>query len=549
MATSLLEDQDKYSSILLRITRYAGLFMPLLVIAYGVLAAYDITPRSPIFSTQAFIISSLLFVIVGVAQFVQGYKNIVTLASYMVVYHALGAAYLIWVSGFGSPLVACWLVLAIVSELYFGKKALWNSVAALFATALFAYAALEDLSLQTFVAYMSYALIIAATSFLVSRLRSVQIMEHDDLRRTREKEELHYGQLMTLINSISESIISISSRGTIRVYNSAALNLIDTNQSLAGKSVDDVFNLYDQKGEPVKLTDLLVDVSRLIERDDLSHRFPDGEEIRLSISAAPIKQAFSSQFITNEGYLFIFRDITKSKSLEEERDEFISVISHELRTPITIVEGTLSNAALMLKRDAKPSDFHKIIDDAHEQILFLASMVNDLGTLSRAERGVGDQPEDINVSELLHDLFRQYQPRAAKDGLTLNLDAAAHLGTVHTSRLYLEEILQNFITNAIKYTKKGTVTITATRTKEGVHFTVKDTGIGISKSDLKHVFEKFYRSEDYRTRETSGTGLGLYVVNKLARKLHVHIEVTSRINHGSTFSFTLADMTRKGRSA
>jgi signal transduction histidine kinase len=284
---------------------------------------------------------------------------------------------------------------------------------------------------------------------------------------------------------------------------------------------------------------LLQKVSRLTERDDLLHKFADGEDIRLSISVAPIKQAFSSQYITNEGYLFIFRDITKAKSLEEERDEFISVISHELRTPITIVEGTLSNAQLFISRGANTTDIQKYIHDAHEQILFLASMVNDLGTLSRAERGVGNTAEEIDVDELMHELYARYEPRAKEAALAFDLDISAKIGKVTTSRLYLEEVLQNFITNAIKYTKEGSVTIEAKKTKGGVYFAVKDTGIGISKSDLKHISQKFWRSEDYRTRETSGTGLGLYVVQKLAKKLNIKIEISSRLNHGSIFSFTL----------
>ena len=83
------------------------------------------------------------------------------------------------------------------------------------------------------------------------------------------------------------------------------------------------------------------------------------------------------------------------------------------------------------------------------------------------------------------------------------------------------------------------MTLHIRKTDKGILFAVKDTGIGISKTDQKRIFEKFYRSEDYRTRETSGTGLGLYVVQKLAHKLGVTVEVKSRLNHGSTFSFVL----------
>jgi signal transduction histidine kinase len=541
MATSLLTNPDKYGLILLRITQYAGIFMPMFVILYGVAASYGIAPISELFRMEFLVTAAIAYTVIGIGQFVQGYKNNALFVFYISCYHIISAAFLIWISGFNSPITAFWIVIVSISEIFLGKIAMWYSLALLFATALVSFALDKNLSVMALTTSLAYVLVIAVVSIVLSRLRSVETLEYADLKQSREQEEIHKGQLMTLVNSISESILSISSTGTVQVYNSATLGLLDTNESLTGKNIDDIFHTYTQEGEPVKLTSILPDVTRLVEREDLSHRFPDGEEIRLSVSAAPIKQAFSSQFVSNEGYLFIFRDITKSKSLEEERDEFISVISHELRTPITIVEGTLSNAQLFLSRGAKLEDINKSIKDAHDQILFLASMVNDLGTLSRAERGVGNTPEEIDIQELMHELFNRYQPRATEAGLALNLDMNTRVGKAFTSRLYLEEVLQNFITNSIKYTKEGSVTLIVKRTKEGVYFAVKDTGIGISKSDLKHISEKFWRSEDYRTRETSGTGLGLYVVQKLAKKLKIKVDIDSRINHGSTFSFTLHD--------
>ncbi|MEP7205060.1 MAG: ATP-binding protein, partial [Candidatus Saccharibacteria bacterium] len=133
----------------------------------------------------------------------------------------------------------------------------------------------------------------------------------------------------------------------------------------------------------------------------------------------------------------------------------------------------------------------------------------------------------------------EYDKEATDKGLHLNLDIDGSLGHVYTSRLYLEEILQNFITNSLKYTRTGSVTIIVKRKLDLVEFAVKDTGIGVSKSDQSKIFQKFYRSEDYRTRETSGTGLGLYVTAKLAHKIGVKIEFVSRLNHGSKFSFNL----------
>ena len=109
-------------------------------------------------------------------------------------------------------------------------------------------------------------------------------------------------------------------------------------------------------------------------------------------------------------------DIVALVLLEEERDEFISVVSHELRTPITIVEGTLSNLDVMVGQ--KKAIDQKVLADsiktAHDQVLYLARMVNDLSTLSRAERGIADAPEEIDVTELLHALHRKYQKEADK---------------------------------------------------------------------------------------------------------------------------------------
>lgn len=176
---------------------------------------------------------------------------------------------------------------------------------------------------------------------------------------------------------------------------------------------------------------------------------------------------------------------------------------------------------------------------AHDQALYLAKMVNDLSTLSRAERGVAAEGEDIDVKTLLHTLLDEYNKEAIARKLHLNLDIQEPLGTIHVSRLYVQELLQNFITNAIKYTQEGAVTIIGRATKSHVTITVKDTGIGLSRSDQAKIFQKFYRSEDYRTRQTSGTGLGLYVAQKLAHKLGTKIVMTSRLNHGSSFGFTL----------
>jgi signal transduction histidine kinase len=113
---------------------------------------------------------------------------------------------------------------------------------------------------------------------------------------------------------------------------------------------------------------------------------------------------------------------------------------------------------------------------------------------------------------------------------------------LQSSKLYVREILQNFITNAIKYTESGSVTLHAKPVKQGVQFAVSDTGIGISKTDQERVFDKFFRSEDFHTRAQSGTGLGLYVTVKLSRLVHAEIDLESTPGKGSTFTVTVPNL-------
>ena len=348
-------------------------------------------------------------------------------------------------------------------------------------------------------------------------------------------------QILTIVNNLADAVFSIDMKGRIRLFNAAGLNLLDTNSSIEGRRLDEVFTLENEEGSRVDLFDEIKNVKAVTVNDQL--RMRNGEDImRLELTFAPIRSSYSSADPsgTSQGYILIARDVTRVKSLEEERDEFISVVSHELRTPVTVAEGTISNAQLMLERDiSDKQQLERSLEEAHEQVVYLAKMVNDLSTLSRAERGVASEVERIDVSELAHGLFNEYHPEAEKAGLHFNLELSPRLGHVSVSRLYLHELLQNFITNAIKYTRDGSVTLKIHKSRDEVRFEVSDTGIGISKSDQAKVFDKFYRSEDYRTRETNGTGLGLYVTRKLAKKMGTQIELKSRLNHGSSFSFTL----------
>jgi two-component system sensor histidine kinase ResE len=383
-------------------------------------------------------------------------------------------------------------------------------------------------------------LVVALTvfsSYLFVRVIMKSRKNAREIEKAQQSELMQINRLQTLLNSISDPVLTLNRYGRITSQNAAAQAFFDMNQSLIGHAVDRLMQPKDGDGNTILVVDLISQVKTTSVRDDISVDFA-GDIRHLSLQLSRIRSTFGDN--EEYGVVLIIRDITKQKTLEEEKDEFISVTSHELRTPVAIAEGSLSNFLLMMDRHTDEKKLREAAEGAHEQVIYLAKMINDLSTLSRAERGVYDNPEPINVNNLLHELYGRYSSEANAKSLKLDLDIEPNIPEIQTSRLYLEEILQNFITNSIKYTKEGSVTIGAKSQAGGlVRFFVSDTGIGMSKTDLEHIFEKFYRSEDYRTRETSGTGLGLYVVRKLADKLSTKIEVESRLNHGSTFSFVL----------
>lgn len=354
-------------------------------------------------------------------------------------------------------------------------------------------------------------------------------------------DQLDHGRLTSLINSMADAVIAVDERHKVVVYNGAALNILDMNSIRVGTPIHKIFTPVDAENHPVDISDMITAATMPTTNRDLRLGYSDGSFINLYISIAPVHLGYGED--GERGHVLLLRDITREKSLEEERDEFISVVSHELRTPIAISEGNISNAMFIAEKSGDMTAIKKALKEAHNQVLFLADMINDLSTLSRAERGVLKiEPEPVNVHDLVAELASNYTPDAAAKGLKITVDLDAKLELLSSSKLYVREVLQNFITNAIKYTQRGHITIEAKADPQGVRFVVSDTGIGISKSDQAKVFDKFFRSEDYRTRETSGTGLGLYVTAKLARLLGAEITLKSELNHGSQFTILIPNL-------
>jgi len=358
---------------------------------------------------------------------------------------------------------------------------------------------------------------------------------------------LEHERLTSLVNSMADGVLAVNEDTNVVIYNGAALNILDRNGSLEHKRLADIFQPVDKKGDKIDIHHLVRTTTVPATNRDLRLIYDDGSTINLYLSIAPVRLGYGEHGL--RGYVLLLRDITREKSLEEERDEFISVASHELRTPIAITEGSISNAQFIAEKGGDPDKVKQALEEAHHQIIFLAELVNDLSTLSRAERGkLALDVETIDTHALIHEIIHSYEREAHAKNLTLKADSRA-TEPLRSARLYVREILQNFMTNAIKYTEHGSITLAAVNAPNGTTFSVSDTGIGISHSDQRNVFKKFFRSEDYRTRKTNGTGLGLYVTSKLARLLHAEISLQSELNKGSTFTIFVPNLQQPERTS
>jgi PAS domain S-box-containing protein len=348
--------------------------------------------------------------------------------------------------------------------------------------------------------------------------------------------QLDHSRLMTLINSLTDAFLAVNEQGKIELSNSVALSLLDTN-ALEGKNISEAMPMLDSQGQTQNVLELVQRAGSSLISRDYRLKYADGQIINLYINISSVRGVYGST--AQAGYVVLFRDITREKSEQDERDEFISVASHELRNPVAVAEGGISNALLLAQKAESPDTVLQTLKSAHDQVVFLSGLINDLAMISRADREKFSQTAaEFDPTEVLAALQNDYSVQAQKKGLQIVLDAA-QLPKVFGSKLYTREVLQNFVTNAIKYSDKGQIKIEGKVVGDGIDLSVSDTGYGIDPIEQKKLFTKFFRSEDSRVRQNNGTGLGLYVSLKLARLMGGALSMRSELNKGSTFTLHL----------
>lgn len=345
-------------------------------------------------------------------------------------------------------------------------------------------------------------------------------------------------RLLALLNSVPSPILALRNDGRVFLYNISAREMINTARNLSGRLLKDILPLNDENEQPIDLFELVQEQPITVERADLHYTPTNRPTIYLNVIIAPI-HSVGADHRRWGGYTVVCRDITKEHEAVADKDEFISVISHELRTPLAIAEANLSTA-LVPTLSHMNAQAVEMVGQAHDNVLFLIELVKDLTALSRIEKGVTTSTDTaFDLNELAAEMERDYHSHAAKKGLMLTYTPGAKPRPVHTSRPELQEILQNLIVNAIKYTPTGSVDIRTSFSNVSAKVLIHDTGIGINKNDRNKIYGKFFRSNDARVQETDGAGLGLYISHKLAGHLGLKLSFISKANGGTTFTVAI----------
>jgi PAS domain S-box-containing protein len=234
----------------------------------------------------------------------------------------------------------------------------------------------------------------------------------------------------------------------------------------------------------------------------------------------------------------VVSDISERKKAEKMKSDFVSFVTHQLRTPLSGIKWMLELASGEIEN---PEEMRSFVQDARASTDRLIRLVNDLLDVSRLERGTLQlNYSQVDLAELTRSVLGEISPLMQEKGQNVSVQIGDDMAPVWADAQMLRQVVLNLISNAMKYTpREGKIKIAVRGAGNGLRWEVTDTGIGIPKSDLGKLFEKFYRAENAQVVETEGTGLGLYLVRLMVEQFGGKVWCTSEEGAGSTFAFTL----------
>lgn len=337
-------------------------------------------------------------------------------------------------------------------------------------------------------------------------------------------------QLTSILANMVSGVMLVNKSGTIQLMNAAMEELLgQSKKEIIGKS-------YTQLLERFKLSER---IHRCIETKQVIHE--EMIVVGLNENVRIFDAHFAPFFRETErlkGVIIVLHEITEIRRLEKMRSEFVANVSHELKTPITSVKGF---AETLLDGAADdPVLRESFLNIIYEESNRLHRLINDILRLSQIEQHLIDlEIENIDVASLIYDTVETLQEEITKKAISISLPGQKSV-VIEGEKDRIRQIILNLVSNGITYTpNKGKISIKIIEHEHHIDLIVSDTGIGIPKKDLPRVFERFYRVDKARTRNSGGTGLGLAIVKHLVESHHGHIKVDSIEGVGTTFIVTL----------
>lgn len=369
----------------------------------------------------------------------------------------------------------------------------------------------------------------------------------DSLNQNVQTLERQKARTEALLENIGEGVIAVDKEGKIIMANHITKRLFNYyEKDIIGQYYGDLFTLYDEEDNPLPLKQhpLIQALNNQTYYHTTDYFFHDynNEPVPVSTTANPVESEEE-----NIGAIEVFRDISEERAMAKAKDEFLSLASHQLRTPLGAIRWY---AERLLKTSRMKDKNRKYLETIYEDSARMSSLLSDYLNVSRLELGTKEFAiTEAMLSEVVEKILNDTKPLIEDKELEIVKNFPEDM-TLRTDKQSLELILQNLISNAVKYTpEKGTVTITATpysgndpSLKPGTVLNVEDTGIGIPPEQQRNIFTKLFRAENAQHSNVEGTGLGLYSVKATVEKLKGTIWFESKPEKGTTFAVTLPDL-------
>jgi signal transduction histidine kinase len=348
-------------------------------------------------------------------------------------------------------------------------------------------------------------------------------------------------QAYSFLDTINKGFLMCDTGGEVVLANNLLRSLISPNHPDAYLSVEFMASIFPSDLQLKALIDQCRETREPIERDNVTF----GKRI-LHLYIAPLMSNAGTTELELLGIVILVEDVTEQKMLDRSKDEFLSIASHELRTPLTAIRG---NASLLKKyyvNSIEDKDMAQMIDDIHASSVRLIGIVNDFLDVAAIEQGrMKMQPESFQISEVTDEILREFGQLCADKGVELVKDKSVDgIPAVNADRERIKQVIINLVGNAMKFTDKGSITVSAKQEGGLVQIAVADTGRGMSEESQKLLFRKFQQTgESLLTRDTTkGTGLGLYISKLIVEHSGGTIGlVKSAPNQGSEFAFTIPE--------